>query len=82
MSHVLVIAANRASVIAGKYAYYSDEHDWLKKNVLFDLSYLIGDLIVPTLAVVNIDTLQTRVRTSLKLFGIQESNFVLECAKN
>ena len=61
MSHVLVIAFNRASVIAGKYGYYSDEHDWLKKNVVFHFSYLVGDLITTTLANFNTEILKTRV---------------------
>ena len=82
MSHQFVIAVNRACVIAGKYGYYSDEHEWLKKNVVFDITYLINDFILTTLANISVETLQTRIQTSLKLFGIQESNFVIEVAKN
>ena len=50
MSHIIVIIVNRAAVIAIKYAFYSEDHHYLKKNVKFDREFLTKDLIVTTLA--------------------------------
>ena len=73
--HVVITIAIRSAIIAIKYGFYSSEHLKMIRNIVFDLSFQIHDLITKNLLSPVVSDYVLKIQDIMDLYEIDESTF-------